>query len=213
MSSARAALIKVPNRAGFGGVSSRVERTVFTTPQCRKLRYARSCMAPRVAGTAWSVAKASASARGSDVPGSTRPRARPRPDSASASFEQLSIEQRDFVASQKGYQRYNAQVFYKPRVVAPAKELRTSFTVGTGSAYDVDYDQVNWGSLAKPEASVLFADLRAEQQDVILEKLGYRRYEGLVWREGATSNFRVTFFQGGRAPSGGVADYTHSHTP
>jgi hypothetical protein len=97
------------------------------------------------------------------------------PDTANASFEQLSIEQRDFVASQKGYQRYNAQVFYKPGAVAPAKELRTSFTVGTGSAFDVDYDQVDWGSLAKPDASVLFADLRAEQQDVILDKLGVAR--------------------------------------
>ncbi|MFM7570690.1 MAG: hypothetical protein ACKO8O_18575, partial [Betaproteobacteria bacterium] len=135
------------------------------------------------------------------------------PDSATASFEELSIEQRDFVASQKGYQRFNAQVFYKPGVAAPAKEIRTSFTVGTGSNFDVDYDQVEWGTLAKPESSVLFADLRAEQQDVILAKLGYRRYDGLVWREGATANYRVTFVEAASVQSGGLADYTNANTP
>ena len=123
------------------------------------------------------------------------------PVSNTATFEELSLEQRDFVAAQKGYQRYNAQVFYKPGAVAPAKEIRTGFTVGTGSAFDADYDQLNWGSVAKPEKSVLFADLRAEQQDVVLSALGYRRFDGLVWRQGATDNFRVSFFENGSVPA------------
>jgi hypothetical protein len=112
-------------------------------------------------------------------------------------FESLGFAQREFVAEQLGYSLYNEQVYYNANADLPEGEqtIRIAFTEGADGDYAVaDITAAEWGEVPKATAGTAWADLTFEQQDVILEKLGYSRFDGQVWNKG--SDFTLTFVQG-----------------
>ncbi|MFT7684204.1 MAG: hypothetical protein ACI935_003732, partial [Moritella dasanensis] len=117
-----------------------------------------------------------------------------QPEEEFSSFEQLSFEQRQFVAESLDYTLYEHQVFYNANAdVDNAEELiRIAFT--EGSAGDYEIGDIVWGEVPKAAASTAWSELLNQQQDLVLAHLGYVRFDGQVWNKDA--DFRLTFVQG-----------------
>ena len=116
------------------------------------------------------------------------------PEDEFASFEQLGFEQRQFVAESLGYTLYEYQVFYNADADVENGEslVRTSFTEGEAGDYVVD--DIDWGEVPEAAPETAWDELSNLQQNLVLEHLGYIRFDGQVWNKG--EDFRVTFVQG-----------------
>ncbi|MBV5303827.1 MAG: hypothetical protein JZU70_06470 [Chlorobium sp.] len=114
-----------------------------------------------------------------------------------ATFEELTIDQRAIVVEQLGYAAYSKEVFYKPSATDAAKKIVLTFEQGVGKDYQ--NTTVDWGTVAKPSDSTSFTNLTYEQQERVLLKLGYSRWNGVVYYKAdapAGSKYKLTFVQG-----------------
>ncbi|MEN9762058.1 MAG: hypothetical protein RI906_1884, partial [Pseudomonadota bacterium] len=113
-----------------------------------------------------------------------------------ASFESLTLAQRDVVLTKLGYGTYDKQVFVK--LDAPAgRQVVTGFTEGPQGDFEVK--TFAWDTVTKPNDSTPFDMLNVQQQEAVLKSLGYQRWDGLVFynaNAAADQKFKLSFKQG-----------------
>ncbi|MEH6445635.1 MAG: calcium-binding protein, partial [Oceanospirillaceae bacterium] len=117
-----------------------------------------------------------------------------QPEEEFSSFEQLSFEQRQFVAESLEYSLYEHQVFYNANADTENDEEKIRIAFTEGSAGDYEIGDIVWGEVPEAAASKAWSELSNQQQDLILAHLGYVRFNGQVWNKDA--DFKLTFVQG-----------------
>ncbi|MCX7258209.1 MAG: hypothetical protein NTZ64_16245 [Polaromonas sp.] len=100
----------------------------------------------------------------------------PAKPAAGATFEDLGVVQRAVVVRQLGYTQIEQQVFYGPGAAA-GQQIRTGFEVGV----DFKIKDITWGTVTQPSDGTDFAKMSGQQQDLVLAKLGYQRWSGVVY--------------------------------
>jgi hypothetical protein len=120
---------------------------------------------------------------------------------ATVGFEQLTIAQRAVVLKDQGYDIVNRQVYRKADGT-----IKDAFVDGSGKDYDSAAKDW-WGTVAPAAPGTLWTDLTLPQQDYVLTKLSYTRWDGLVFHKaGAATPYKLTFVQG----TGAGSDYANS---
>ncbi|MBV5304621.1 MAG: hypothetical protein JZU70_10550 [Chlorobium sp.] len=103
-----------------------------------------------------------------------------------ATFEQLTIAQKQVVLNKSGYAEYQGNIYYN--------------TETEKLAATVIYDStVDWGDVAEPVADTPFDKLTPQQQEKVLTSTNYRAYSGTVYYNAeadAARQYVVTFEQG-----------------
>jgi len=110
--------------------------------------------------------------------------ARPADD---ASFEQLTIAQKQVVLNLLGYSEYQGDIYYN----STTKALASTVTYSVSS--------VDWGTVAKPADGTAFEKLSPLQQARVLESTKYHLFTGTVYYNGSTAagkQYVLTFEQG-----------------
>jgi hypothetical protein len=114
-----------------------------------------------------------------------------------ATFEQLTPEQRAVVARTLGYEIVDQQMFYNPDAEA-GQQLLAMPLEGT-TYHNADIDWVGAG-LKDPGAGVGFDKLSVQQQELVLQVSGYRRFDGVVYHDAEAGDpareYVLTFVEG-----------------
>jgi len=92
-------------------------------------------------------------------------------------FEQLNPDQRAIVASNLGYAPVQESLFYNPAPKAGKLQLVTSLEVGV----DYKFEEIGWDEKTAPPKTAKFDQLTPDQQKTVLDKLGYKRYNGVSY--------------------------------
>ncbi|MFA9373158.1 MAG: Ig-like domain-containing protein, partial [Poseidonibacter sp.] len=99
--------------------------------------------------------------------------------SINASFESLTLEQKEVVASHLGYSTRDGGVNWINLGADINDRYKTTFT----QAAKIDYanDAMAWGDAGVPAANATFSSLTTAQKDVVANALGYKVYHNGVY--------------------------------
>ena len=121
---------------------------------------------------------------------------------ATATFEELSFDQRRVVANSLGYIEYLGQVWYNPAEL-PADQFRLEFVEGS----DYNNTEIVWSKVEVPLAGTSFDAFTYDQKVFVGEQLGYTIYTDDVYYDADNANkpLRTSFTIG--------VDYSNRDVP
>jgi hypothetical protein len=117
-----------------------------------------------------------------------------------ASFEDLTTAQRALVAETLGYAVFDRQMFYKADAAAADRLILVPVQ---GQHYQ--NSAIDWTGLPTAGQGVTFDQLTVQQQQRVLDTIGYRRFDGVIYQDAdasADKRYVLTFTEG--------TDYTNA---